>query len=65
MKLVKEQEPDMCLTLAACLLELPQACFDYCFKRKNGVCARARLYPCSTLNPVAACKVSNCSFSFP
>lgn len=45
MKLVKEQEADMCLTLAACLLELTQACFDYCFKRKKGVCARAQALP--------------------
>lgn len=39
----EEQEPDMCLTLATCLLELTSSLFRLLFfKRKNGVCAQAQ-----------------------
>lgn len=42
------------------------SCFDYYFsKGRVGFVPEPRLYTCSTLNPVAACRVSRCSVSFP
>lgn len=66
MKLGKDRNQDVCLRLATCLSELTSSLIQLLsFKRRMVSVPEPGLCVCSTLNPDAACKASNCSFSFP